>query len=130
MRFTLSSSPALSAPITAVATFYGLPTEEKTLANKTYFAHFAECETLVSAAPGYIATAAGFTVKAIDGPVGAGSEKGESVCGGYWVGELGAALGVHRGRGCEGSFWEDDGAGRGGGAVAFQAGLDGVKGSW
>ena len=75
MRFTLSSSPVLSAPFTAVATFYGLLTEETTLANKTYFAHFAELETLVSAAPGHIATAAGFTVKAIDGSVGAGSEK-------------------------------------------------------
>ena len=65
---------------------------------------------------GYVGV--GFTVKAINGPVGAGSEKGESVCGGYWVGELGAASGVHGGRGCGGSFWEDGGAGREGGAVA------------
>ena len=65
-------SAPLEAPITALVTFYGLPSNEEEAGTfiQTFRETYEGWERLVKEAPGQLATAAGFTLEDIDGPSG------------------------------------------------------------
>ena len=71
-------SAPLEAPITAIATFYGFPSDEETEANRAFREEYEGWECLVKEAPGHVATAAGFTLEDVDGLAGEKVEKGKA----------------------------------------------------
>ncbi len=71
-------SAPLEAPVTAIATFYGFPSDEKTEANRGFREDYEGWECLVNEAPGHVATAAGFTLEEVDGLAGEKMEKGKA----------------------------------------------------
>ena len=71
-------SAPLEAPITALVTFYGFPSNEEAVTNKMFRKMYEGWERLVKEAPGHLATAAGFTLEDVDGPSGDKVEKAKA----------------------------------------------------